>query len=231
MSLAEDARTLGLVLSPLQEAMLEGYETRLVEQNKTLNLTALRPDEIRRHLVLDALAGYFALPREGGIIDLGTGGGVPGLPLAVVAPHLRFTLVDAREKKLAFVAAAARDLGLANVTTRAARAEALGRDADFRERYEVGLAKALAPLNILVELLVPLLVPGGLLVAWKARAAGDEIAAAARALDELACVVEERRPYAIPGGDERRELILIRRTGPLPDRYPRRAGIPEKRPL
>jgi len=146
-----------------------------------------------------------------------------------MAPHLAFTLVDAREKKAAFVRKVAAFPRFRNVTVRAGRAEELGRE--LRERFEVGVAKALAPLNVLVELMIPLLAPGGLLIAWKGPAAKDEIASAAHALQELAAEVEDRRSYAIPGGDEHRELVLIRRVGPLPDRYPRRAGIPEKRPL
>lgn len=232
--LAEGAAALGVALQAAETDALAAYLALLGTAGELQNLTGYSDAEtMARQLVLDALAAWRVLPRHGDfrLVDLGSGAGIPGLPLAVTSPESRFVLVDAREKKARFIAEAGVRLGLGNVEVVARRAEDLGRDPTFREQADWVAAKALAPLNVLVELAVPLLRPRGSLLAWKGAQAEQEIAGAANALEQLGARVAAVHPYQLPGGDERRVLVEIRRVGPLSDRWPRRSGRPEKRPL
>lgn len=205
---------------------------RLIERNRLVNLTAItEPEEIREKHFADSLA---ILQWEGladcrKMIDLGTGGGFPGLPVAITRPQIDVTMLDSAGKKLAFVDDMIAELGLANARTLWARAEDAARDADHREAYDLAVSRAVAPLPVLIEYALPFLRSGGAFVSYKG-AAADEITASARALHELGGEVETTLPYTIEGGDER-VLIVIRKTGETPEKYPRRAGKPSKSPI
>ncbi len=165
-------------------------------------------------------------------IDLGSGGGVPGIPLALARPEVRWVLVDSVRKKADVLASMVTELGLSNVTVVAERAELLGRAPDHRERHDLVAARACAPLPTLAELALPLLAVGGSLVAWKGPlAAGDEeLARGTTALRELGGGTPELRPagHAALGGHT---LVVVRKERPTPARYPRRPGEPSRRPL
>ena len=190
----------------------------------TPGLTAIRdPAEARRVHVDDALA---ALPLVAGgpVVDVGSGGGSPGLPLAVVRPELRFDLLEATAKKCAFLRRWAAELP--NVEVVCARAEEHAA-AEGRDAYATALARALAPPPAAVEWCLPLVRPGGRLVLYAAEEEGlaDRVAAAAEQVaGRLAEVV------SVPGS-ERRRLLVVEKTGPTPERFPRRPGAARKRPL
>lgn len=205
---------------------------RLVERNKIVNLTAItEPDEIREKHFADSLAilQWAGLSDCREMIDLGTGGGFPGLPVAITCPQIDVTMLDSAGKKLAFVDDMIAEFRLANARTLWARAEDAAHDADHREAYDLAVSRAVAPLPVLVEYALPFLRSGGAFVSYKG-AAADEIEASARALRELGGEVETTAPYTIEGGDER-VLIVIRKTGKTPQKYPRRAGKPSKSPI
>lgn len=228
-SLAEADAFFETPLAPAIVARLETHRDALLSSPH--NLTALSADGITRDLLVDALAAVPVLrDLEGPVIDVGTGGGIPGLPLAIALQQQRFVLLDSNAKKIGFIDAVISALGMPNAETRCARVEEAGRAADLREHFGVALAKAVAPVRVLVEWLAPLLRPEGRLVLWKGPAVDQEIADASAALKALGVAVERVVPYDLKGR-ERRVLVVIRRYGPLDARYPRRVGVATKKPL
>lgn len=210
----------------------ERYTAMLLEARKFRNLTAYDScDSVVDGLLLDALAGREILSRWGGtVIDVGTGAGIPGLPLAMMDARRPFVLMDSGRKKTEFVQSVVDALGLSNVTVHTARIEEVGHASEHREQYGVALAKAVAELRVLVEWLVPLVSSGGRVICWKGRAVHAEIEAARSALHKLGAEVEEVIGYTVPNSDER-YLVVLRRSGPLPSHLPRRVGLAQKRPL
>ena len=207
----------------------------LLEANRRLNLTRVtNPGEVARLHLLDALAALPLLDAAAAstAVDLGSGGGVPGIPLALARPEIRWVLVESVRKKAEVLASMAAELGLGNVTVVAERAELLGRADDHRERHDLVAARACAPLPVLAELALPLLAVGGTLVAWKGPlAAGDqELERGAAALHELGGGEPELQaagPVALGG----HTFVVVRKERPTPARYPRRPGEPSRRPL
>lgn len=226
--LESGAAALGLALSCDQAARLEQYLSLVAAWNARLGLTAARTaQEVAEVLILRTLAVLPYLPGGGRVADLGSGAGVPGVPVAVMRPALRVVLVEASRRKAGFLGVALRELRLENAEVANARAEALGRDPEHRGRYDAVLARALAPLRVLAEYALPLLKVGGVAVLPKGARAAAEVAAAARALRVLGGEAEVRpalSPHTSP-------VVLVRKTAPTPDAYPRRPGIPERRPL
>ena len=180
-----------------------------------------------RLLVVDALALLPHLPADGSIVDLGSGAGTPAIPLAVVRPQSRFVLVEASRKKAGFLDVVCRELRLGNVHVLHARAEDLGRMPSHRERYDAVTARAVADLSVLAEYALPLLKVGGVAVLPKRSRARLEAARARPALALLggAAAVYESPP---PPGSQ---IIVLRKNGPTPASYPRRPGVPARRPL
>lgn len=246
MSARTDARAARLALERLLETTnaapsigdatidrLERYTGLLLAANERLNLTrVVEPDAVARLHLLDALAALPLLDAQGPrlALDLGSGGGVPGIVLAIARPPIRWLLVDAASRKVAALRAFATELELTNVEAVADRAELLGRDPAHRERYDLVTARACAGLPVLVEYALPLLRVGGQLVAWKGPIGADELRAGAAAAEQLGGgppVV--RDPEIGPLGDHR--FVLVGKTSPTPDRFPRRPGVASRRPL
>jgi 16S rRNA (guanine527-N7)-methyltransferase len=212
---------------------VEHYVALLLGANRRLNLTrVVEPDAVARLHLLDALA---ALPLVDALaprraLDLGSGGGVPGMVLALARPTISWTLVDSVGKKADALTAFADALGLRNVTVAARRAEDLGRDPQHRERHDLVTARACAALPVLLEYGLPLLAVNGSLLAWKGPIAADELAAGTRASTHLGGAAPEARPTGIDALGEHR-FVLVSKDRPTPSRYPRRAGQPARRPL
>ena len=226
--LTSGGASLGVDLSSRQSNLLERYVGLVLEWSSRLNLSGVSTEEeAARVLVLDALACLAPLPHHGTLVDLGSGAGTPGVPIAVARPELRVTLVDASRKKAGFLAVAVRELGLVNAEVLHARAEEVGRAPAHRERHDAVTARALAALPVLAEYALPLLRIGGVAVFPKTRRASEEVARAAGAVALLGGASgPDVRPLS-SGGD----LIIVRKAAPTPDRYPRRPGVPARRPL
>ncbi|WP_407540933.1 16S rRNA (guanine(527)-N(7))-methyltransferase RsmG [Deinococcus radiomollis] len=206
----------------------------LQEGNARFNLTALKSerDIVLKHFVdsLTCLRGGF-LEGELTVLDLGTGAGFPSLPLALVRPLLSLVPLDSTRKKIEYVRATAETLELNNVSPLVGRAETLGHDPAHREGYDRVVVRAVAALPVLAELALPLLRPGGLLVAQKGRVTEEELSAGRRAAKLLGGAVEAVTPFELPILGDPRTLVCIRKTGPTPKKYPRQDGLPAKHPL
>jgi 16S rRNA (guanine527-N7)-methyltransferase len=213
-----------VALSAGERDRIDGHVRLLLAWNRAINLTAIRdPAAVATGHVIDSLS---ALPllRERGVdrfVDLGSGGGFPGLPLVVAAPATRAMLADSVGKKVRFLETVVEEVGLADrVQTYAGRAEALANDPAHRERWPVVTARAVAALPELAELAFPLLEPGGVLVAWKRGDIEPELSAAGRALAPLGGGELETRAVtakSLPAHC----LVVIRKHGRTPDRFPR----------
>jgi 16S rRNA (guanine527-N7)-methyltransferase len=231
--LLEGGQALGLDLGP-QLGFFAQLQSALLAGNARTNLTALtgERDVIFKHFI-DSLTCNRGGWLDGGttVLDLGTGAGFPTLPLALVLPHLHFLAVDATLKKIEFVKQTARELGLSQVAGLAGRAETLGHQQEHRAHYSRVVARAVAPLPVLAELGLPLLAVGGLLIAQKGQLGDRELTAGTQAAALLGGEVFHVEHFELPLLGDPRSLVVIRKTGPTPDQYPRREGVPARQPL
>jgi len=235
--LQEQAGRLGLSLDKTQLDLFRAYYEELVAWNKRVNLTKIVEWEaVQVQHFLDSLTCALVLPAAAyttpyAIIDVGAGAGFPGLPLKIFLPHARLTLVESVRKKAAFLRHVVDALGLANVAVLNVRAEEAGRDPNHRGRYNLAVCRAVAALATLVEYCLPLLWPRGIMVALKGRKVEKDVAAAGAALEALSGRLREVRPVDLPGLEGPRHLVVVEKVWPTPERYPRRPGLPAKRPL
>jgi 16S rRNA (guanine527-N7)-methyltransferase len=211
----------------------EAWVGLLLAANERLNLTRIvEPDAIARLHLLDAVAALPLVDAVGGrrSLDLGSGGGVPGIPLALARRDVRWLLVDSARKKTDALASFVAALDLPNVEVLAERAETLGRDRAHREQHDLVTARACAALPVLAEYALPLLRAGGTLLAWKGPMSADELRAGRAAAAELGNAVVELRDSGVAAlGDHR--FVVIRKVDATPDRYPRRPGVPAQHPI
>ncbi len=233
--LAQEFETLtGRPLDPSQLAGLHRHADLLAEWNRKISLTSITdPDEIRIKHFLDSLSCELALTGRqiNSMIDVGTGGGFPGLPLKLLHPDTALTLADSVAKKTAFLSLIVQELGLEGVSVFTGRAEELGQMPEHRERYDLALARAVAGLAVLVEYLLPLVKVGGMMLAQKGNTALKELAEAQTAITTLGGKALLPIEVTLPDNPEPRYLLLIEKTAHTPPNYPRRVGIPSKRPL
>jgi len=216
-----------------QQQQFTQYLAFLMEWNERINLTAVRdPVEIGRRHFLDALRLLpFLPPTSFALMDVGSGAGFPGVPLKIMRPDMRLVLVESVGKKGNFLQQLLAELKLERSTVLIARAEELGRDGRHRERYQVVTARAVAELRVLVEYLLPLTAVGGVVLALKGSQAAREIADAAAAVDLLGGGGAELHNLPPVDGDESGVLVRIEKERETPAKYPRRVGVPGKRPL
>lgn len=227
--LQERSYQLGIQVTDEQLSLVERYCGYVAETNEKFNLTAIKdPDEMEEKNALDCLTVLPLLPAKGKLADVGTGAGFPGVIIKLCMPGLDVTLVEATEKKLRFAASTAADMGYP-VTAVHMRGEEAARG-PLRESFDVVTARAVASLPALLEYALPLVRPGGRLIAMKGAGADEEIAAAANALKELKGEIVSVKRFTLPTAGER-ALVEIRKTGNCPARYPRPAKNIKKAPL
>jgi 16S rRNA (guanine527-N7)-methyltransferase len=219
---AEWRREQGVALSPHRWRSLDRYIQLVLSWRDRLNLTGVRTEEdAARVLVGEALGCLPFLPERGVLVDVGSGSGTPGIPIAVARPGLHVVLVEASRKKAGFLEVALRELGLGSADVICARAEALGRSAAHRERYDAATARAVAPLPVLAELVLPLVKIGGVAVLPRGPSAGAALRGAAGAVRELGGAGEVHAGH----------MVVVHKIAATPPAYPRRPGVPARRPL
>ena len=233
--LIEDAQSLfDLHLTQQQITALMRYETELIEWNQKFNLTAIRDVEsIRTKHFLDSfsceLAWKGSPPNH--LIDVGTGAGFPGIPLKLIHPYMKLTLVESVRKKAVFCQHIVDVLGMDDVNIIHARAEDLGQDVKHREKYDWSVARAVSNLNVLSEYLLPLIEIGGSMLAQKGENAPAEAQSAQGAMKVLGGKLRQLIPVNLPDVADERYLVVVEKVAATPPKYPRKPGIPAKQPL
>lgn len=225
-------------ISPEAVGTMVRYRDLLLAANRRFNLTAVRDaDGIEQRLIVESLRLLPTLDRwlpptgAASLIDVGSGGGVPGLVLAIARPEVAVTLLDATGKKVAFLRDAIAALGLARVSAVHGRAETVAHEVDHRAAYDIATARAVASLPALCELCLPFLRPGGVALLVKGVDIADELAIARSAVPVLGGEVLEAPILPRIGTEIATRLVVVRKTGPTPRMYPRRTGVPVKSPL
>ena len=216
-------------------SMLVEYMDMILEKNRYINLTAVRDrDEALQKHIADSLSCDFMEEYEAAenVIDIGTGAGFPGVPLAIVSPDKKFTLVDSLNKRLRIIDELTGELGIKNVTTVHGRAEDVGKSKEHREQYDICVSRAVASLDVLCEWCLPLVKKGGYFVAYKGENVSRETEDAANAIKLLGGkIVEIRKVQTEEESISGHVLVMIKKVKNTPSKYPRQAGQAKKNPL
>lgn len=231
--LAEEAEKLGIHLFKEQLEQFENYYEYLIETNKVMNLTAITQKEevIEKHF-LDSLSIVKIMDMKpvSKLLDMGTGAGFPGIPLKIAFPHLRVTLMDSLNKRVGFLTKVIENLQLEQIQAVHARAEDLGKNPKYRESFDVCVSRAVANLSSLSEYCIPFVKQEGYFISYKAGNVLEEISKANSAIQILSAEVEKVEEFLLPSGAER-TLVKIKKIGETPKKFPRKAGLPTKKPI
>ncbi|MCH8351364.1 MAG: 16S rRNA (guanine(527)-N(7))-methyltransferase RsmG [Chloroflexi bacterium] len=234
--LAQSSQELGIFLTPMQLEQFQVYHEELAEWNQRVNLTSVvERREVQVKHFLDSFTVCLALP--GGlnssikVVDVGAGAGFPGLPLKIAFPEIQLSLVESVGKKAAFLEHMVSVLGLSGVDVYTGRAETLAHEPELRESFDLAVTRGVAKLATLAEYTLPFCRTGGKVVALKHGGIEGELAAAAHALEVLGGRLGEVRPVDVSGLTDNRVVVTVEKTGITPEQYPRRPGMPAKRPL
>lgn len=225
----------GLDLTDLQMQQFETYYQLLVSWNEKINLTAITDrDEVYLKHFYDSLTLAFALKTDltgKKLVDVGSGAGFPSIPLKIAFPQLEVSIVDSLNKRIKFIDTVTEELGLAGVFAYHDRAEDFGQNKAFRGQFDLATARAVARLSVLSEYCLPLVKKGGLFVAMKAAKADEEIAAAKKAIATLGGKFSQDLSLELPDQAGERHLLVIEKRKETPNKYPRKAGLPNKKPI
>lgn len=227
-------KELEIELSEKQLDQFVNYYEWLMEKNKVMNLTAVTEFEevVTRHF-LDSLSLVMAVDPEDleMVLDLGTGAGFPGIPLKIAFPHLKITLVDSLRKRVDFLNETIQRLDLKQCKAVHGRAEDLGRNPKYREKYDLCVSRAVAALPVLSEYCLPFVGEGGLFISYKSKDVTEECKSAEHAIEILGGVLADVVLFSVPQTEVERTLVVIEKEEHTPKAYPRKAGMPDKKPL
>ncbi len=235
--LTAGSRELGIDLDDVQIGRFQLYYREILSWNRRASLTRVTGrDEVQTRHFVDSLSVVSGLRRETlgagtKLIDVGSGAGLPGVPLKIAFPEMAVVLLEANGKKAEFLEMLARTLELDEVTVVRARAEDAGHRDDLREAFDLVASRAVAPLAVLAELTLPFCKVGGVAIAQKGAEVGDELDRAGSAIATLGGGEHRTHVITPPGSDVPRSLVVTAKVTPTPDKFPRRPGIPAKRPL
>ena len=236
-TLIDGAQKIGINLNKEQIKKFSQYLELLIQWNQKINLTSLKtPQEIIIKHFLDSISCIKVFDKyidiEGiSIIDVGTGAGFPGIPIKIVYPSISLSLLEARKKKTIFLEKIVEEMNFQRVEILNGRAEAFGKCPDYREKYDIALSRAVASLNTLSEYCLPLVRVGGLFVAQKGRSYREEIDKALKTVQHLGGELIGVENVQIPFINQERYLLVIKKIKDTPSKYPRKEGLPQKRPL
>ncbi len=229
--LSELFESLNINLTQTQSEQFEKYARLLVEWNQKINLTAItEPAEIEEKHFLDSCLPFadVDIPQNASVADIGTGAGFPGIPLKILRPDIKLTLVDSLQKRINFLETVCAQIGV-QATAIHGRAEELGKS-DMRESFDIATARAVARLSVLCEYCLPFVKVGGVFVALKGRDCAEEIRLAYTAIKTMGGEIVKTMEYNLPSGDGR-TAVIIKKIKPTPPAYPRTKAKMEKKPL
>lgn len=208
------------------------YMKKLIEWNTKINLTAItEPKEIILKHFIDSLTIHSYIQGEDKIIDVGTGAGFPGIPLKIVNENCKITLLDSLNKRISFLNESIVTLGLTQIEAIHRRAEDAGKEQKYREKYDVAVSRAVAPLNVLVEYLIPFTKVGGKIICMKGSRVQEELEQAQEAINRLGGKIERIDNFKLPKTEMERNIIIISKWKNTPKEYPRKSGTPGKNPI
>ena len=228
----EKSKDLGVRFFVEQLEQFFEYMELLIDWNGKMNLTAITdPDEIILKHFIDSITILKEIEDDSKLVDVGTGAGFPGIPLSIMNPTLKITLVDSLNKRLIFLQEVVKKLKLDNIKIIHARAEELGQNKEYREMFDVATSRAVANLSTLSEYLIPLVKINGTVISMKAGEAQKEINEARKAIKVLGGTIEKIDEFNLPQTDIERTIVVINKEEETPRKYPRKAGIPSKDPI
>ena len=231
INLLEYAKKLDINLNDMQLKQFETYMKLLIEWNEKFNLTAItHPEDIILKHFIDSLTVLKYIKQTDKVIDIGTGAGFPGLPLKIVCSEIDMYLADSLNKRINFLNIVIESLTIKNINTIHTRIEDLGKDKTYREKFDVVTSRAVANFNVLLEYMLPLLKIGGRCICMKGSNI-EEIENSKKALDILGGEIETIEELELPSSDIKRNIIIVKKVKKTPNEYPRKAGIPVKKPI
>ena len=221
----------------LSEKQLEQFQIfydYMIEMNQVMNLTSItEEDEVILKHFYDSMSivKYFDFKPGEYVIDVGTGAGFPGIPLAILLPKVQFTLMDSLNKRIIFLQDVVKKCGLKNVECIHSRAEELAKNEKYREKYDVCVSRAVANLSVLLEYCIPFIKKGGMFISYKSISSEEELSDSKNAQNKLCCKLKKNISFELPDTDIRRNFLLFEKFDNTSSKYPRNNGIPRKKPL
>lgn len=208
------------------------YMNLLLEWNEKINLTAITDvdDIILKHFI-DSMTVLKYIEKDKSIIDVGTGAGFPGIPIAIMREDVKITLLDSLNKRINFLNEVCSELKINNIETIHGRAEEAGQNKQYREKYDIAVSRAVANMTTLSEYLIPFVKVGGICICMKGSEIDHELEQAKFAIKELGGKIEKVEKFNLPDSDIERNIVIIKKIKPTPNRYPRKAGMPSKMPI
>lgn len=224
----------GNTLTELQEQQFIRYYEMLIEKNKVMNLTAITEFDgvvLKHYMDSLSIGTVMDMDKITSMIDIGTGAGFPGIPIKIVYPHIKVTLMDSLNKRIKFLQEVINELELEGIDAIHSRAEDLAKREDYREQFDLCVSRAVANLSSLSEYCIPFLKKGGSFVSYKAGNSEDEINMAQKAIQILGGKIERTEEFFLPESDIARTLVVIEKVKETPKKYPRKAGLPTAEPI
>lgn len=223
---------LNLTLTEEQIEKFYNYMNLLIEWNKKINLTAIvEPKDIILKHFIDSLTIEKYIKKGENIIDVGTGAGFPGIPLKIAREDLKITLADSLNKRINFLNEVINKLDLKNIETIHTRAEELGKNKKYREKFDIATSRAVANMSTLSEYLIPFIKVKGRCICMKSSDIDTELENAKKAINILGCKIESKDKFNLPNSDLGRSVIILRKVKNTPSKFPRKAGTPAKEPI
>jgi len=237
--LIQGAKRLEVELTPRQLGQFHSYYREIASWNKQINLTAIvNYEEVQIKHFLDSLTVTLAIDKAAikneanlSVIDVGTGAGLPGIPIRILFPQIKLALLDSTSKKIAFLCHVTKQLGLDGIEIITGRAEEVAHQPQYREQFQLVLSRAVAKLATLAELTLPFCQIGGTVIAQKKGEIRKELTNAANAINTLGGKLRELKKIDLEEFEDERYLVIIDKTNPTPQEYPRRPGVPARRPI
>ena len=228
----ENLKELNVDLTDLQLEQFYNYMSILIEWNKFMNLTGITdPEEVITKHFIDSLTVLDKIDKNATIIDVGTGAGFPGIPVKIAFPETKVVLLDSLNKRIKFLNEVIEKLELKDIETIHGRAEECGRNKSYREKYDIAIARAVAPLNVLLEYLMPFVKVNGKCLCMKGSSSEEEIENSKNAIKILGGELIKTEDFYIPNTDIKRRIVQVNKIKETSNKYPRKAGTPSKEPL